>query len=162
MSDFMISSMFDSDNAVMTSLDIEAVTGSRHDTVKRTISRLVARGVISQPPMADGVKSANGVVVQVYVFKGDKAKRDSLIVVAQLSPEFTADIVDRWIYLEKQNKSLTRELEYWQLKERDDKAIGSFHGTGLAYRKTTKRVNNEAIVETLNKMQLTLNYGGEK
>lgn len=38
---------------------------------------------------------------KVYVFTGEKGKRDSIIVVAQLSPEFTARLVDRWQELEK-------------------------------------------------------------
>lgn len=154
----MISSMFDSDTAKMTSLDIEVVTGSRHSDVKRAIKRLAARAVIELPPTAQ-ISTATK-PTEVFVFSGDKAKRDSLIVVAQLSPEFTADIVDRWIYLEKQNNTLTKKLEFWQMKEVDDKILGTIHGKGLAHRKTTKKVNNEAIVETLNKMQLSLNYSG--
>ncbi|MDQ9079682.1 phage antirepressor KilAC domain-containing protein, partial [Acinetobacter pittii] len=38
---------------------------------------------------------------QVYVFEGEQGKRDSTIVVAQLSPQFTAKLVDRWIELEQ-------------------------------------------------------------
>lgn len=86
----------------MSSLDIAGLVRSRHDNVKRTIERLVVTGVISQPPMEDGERSANGVVTKVYVFKGDRGKRDSIIVVAQLSPEFTAKLVDRWQELEAQ------------------------------------------------------------
>ncbi|WP_320153005.1 hypothetical protein [uncultured Tolumonas sp.] len=51
----------------MTSKEIAELVGSRHDSVKRAIERL-ANGVISQPPLVDGEKSANGVVEQVYVF----------------------------------------------------------------------------------------------
>ena len=43
------------------------------------------------------------------MFSGEKGKRDSLIVVAQLSPEFTGAIVDRWIELEKQVKQSANE-----------------------------------------------------
>lgn len=86
----------------MNSVDIAGLVGSRHDNVKRTIERLVATGVISQPPMEDGEKSANGVVTKVCIFEGEKGKRDSIIVVAQLSPEFTARLVDRWQELEAQ------------------------------------------------------------
>jgi len=82
----------------MSSQEIADLVGSRHDDVKRSIDRLVTRGVISQPPMADGPKSGNGVVVQEY----HVCKRDSFIVVAQLSPEFTAALVDRWQELEDQ------------------------------------------------------------
>ncbi len=35
-----------------------------------------------------------------YVFAGERGKRDSIVVVAQLSPEFTARLVDCWQELE--------------------------------------------------------------
>jgi len=40
--------------------------------------------------------------VDVFVFSGNRGKRDSIVVVAQLSPEFTAKLVDRWAELEAQ------------------------------------------------------------
>lgn len=86
------------DAVTMSSQEIADLVGSRHDDVKRSIYRLVARCVISQPPMADGPKAGNGVVVQEYRV----SKRDSYIIVAQLSPEFTAALVDRWQVLEEQ------------------------------------------------------------
>ena len=46
----------------MSSKQIADVVNSRHDSVKRTIERLAEKGVISQPPLVDGEKSANGVV----------------------------------------------------------------------------------------------------
>lgn len=82
----------------MSSAEIADLVGSRHDNVKTAIDRLVARRVISQPAMQDGPRSANGVVVQEYLL----IKRDSFVVVAQLSPEFTAALVDRWQQLEQQ------------------------------------------------------------
>lgn len=81
----------------MSSQEIADLVGSRHDKVKQSIERLVDRGTIAQPPMGDGPKSANGVVVQEYLV----CKRDSFVVVAQLSPEFTAALVDRWQELEE-------------------------------------------------------------
>lgn len=154
--ELILSDLFSGSAAKMTSLDIEVVTGSRHDAVKRTINRLAKRGVIELPPMA-GIKTATK-PTDVFIFSGDKAKRDSLIVVAQLSPEFTADIVDRWIFLEKQNKTLTKQLEYWQTKETDDLSIGSLHGRGLAERKKTKNLNQSMIQKIKNQMQLTLGF----
>lgn len=91
-----------SEVVTMSSLEIAALVGSRHDSVKRAIERLGSAGVISQPPMVNGEKSANGVVTKVYVFEGEQGKRDSIVVVAQLSPEFTAKLVDRWQELEHQ------------------------------------------------------------
>lgn len=85
----------------MTSQEIAALVNSRHDSVKRTIERLVESGSISKPPLVDGDKSANGVITQVYQI----GKRDSYVIVAQLSPEFTAALVDRWQELEEKQQA---------------------------------------------------------
>lgn len=87
------------DAVTMSSQEIADLVGSRHDDVKRSIDRLVTRGVIAQPPMADGPRAGNGVVIQEYRV----SKRDSYVIVAQLSPEFTAALVDRWQELEAQH-----------------------------------------------------------
>ena len=88
----------------MTSQEIAELTGKRHDNVKRTIETLAESGVIVHPQFEDGPGTdAMGRLrpAQVYVF--DFAhKRDSFVVVAQLSPEFTAALVDRWQQLEAQ------------------------------------------------------------
>lgn len=84
----------------MTSREIAELLESRHDHVKTSIERLVKSGVISQPAMKDGEKSANGVVEKLYVI----CKRDTYVIVAQLSPAFTARLVDRWQELEQSNK----------------------------------------------------------
>lgn len=80
----------------MTSREMADLTEKRHDNVKRTIDTLVEKGVISHPQIEDGPKSGNGVIEVVYLV----GKRDSYVIVAQLSPEFTARIVDRWQKLE--------------------------------------------------------------
>ncbi|MBD8598767.1 Rha family transcriptional regulator [Pseudomonas sp. CFBP 8772] len=83
----------------MSSLEIADLVGSRHDSVKRTIERLVEKRVIVQPPLVDGQttdsigRPRTESVYQVI-------KRDSFVVVAQLCPEFTAALVDRWQELE--------------------------------------------------------------
>lgn len=82
----------------MTSQDIAALVNSRHDDVKRSIERLAEKGVIELPPMAE-IKTATK-PVKVYQI----GKRESYIIVAQLSPEFTAALVDRWQELETQVK----------------------------------------------------------
>ena len=79
----------------MSSREIAEVVESRHDKVKQSIERLAERGVIQLPPMGD-VKNHQGQTVSVYRVN----KRDSYVVVAQLSPEFTAKLVDRWEALE--------------------------------------------------------------
>ncbi|HCI2922691.1 TPA: Rha family transcriptional regulator [Pseudomonas aeruginosa] len=93
--------------ATMTSREIADLVGSRHDNVRVTIERLAERGVIALPAMQE--KPTAGRPTQEYVFTGDQGKRDSIIVVAQLCPEFTARLVDRWQELEQQaSRSLTQ------------------------------------------------------
>lgn len=88
-------------NAVtMSSLEMAELTGKRHDNVKRTIESLVQRGVI-QSPQIEEIPTATKPAA-VFVFSGAQGKRDSIVVVAQLSPEFTAALVDRWQELEAQ------------------------------------------------------------
>ena len=87
----------------MTSVEIADLVGSRHDSVKRTVERLAEGGVISLPPLVE-VKTQRErrlETSQAYIFEGEKGKRDSIVVVAQLSPEFTARLVDRWAELEQ-------------------------------------------------------------
>lgn len=90
----------------MTSLEIAELVESRHDNVKRTIESLVSKGVIAFPQTEE--KPTAGRPVSYYVFEGEKGKRDSIIVVAQLSPEFTARLVDRWQELEHAQPPLTQ------------------------------------------------------
>lgn len=80
----------------MTSLEISELVESRHDKVKQSVERLANRGIIELPPT--GEISTATKPVKVYLLD----KRSSLIVVAQLSPEFTARVVDRWQELEAQ------------------------------------------------------------
>lgn len=82
----------------MSSREIADLVESRHDNVRTTIERLVERGVIALPAMQE--KATGGRPSIEYVFSGNQGKRDSLIVVAQLCPEFTARLVDRWQELE--------------------------------------------------------------
>ena len=97
-----ILTQFGNSEQSMDTLDISELVQSRHDKVKQSTERLVERGVIAQPPMGSVVKTVNGrdYETEVYVFTGEKGKRDSIIVVAQLCPEFTARLVDRWAELE--------------------------------------------------------------
>ncbi|EEW6548097.1 phage antirepressor KilAC domain-containing protein [Escherichia coli] len=87
----------------MTSIEIAELVGSRPDNVKISIERLAKSGVIQLPALQVFEKNNNLGLrrsVEAYVFEGEQGKRDSIIVVAQLSPEFTARLVDRWRELE--------------------------------------------------------------
>ncbi|EFB3484029.1 hypothetical protein FP677_04785 [Escherichia coli] len=108
-------------NAIkMTSIEIAELVGSRPDNVKISIERLAKSGVIQLPALQVFEKINNLGLrrsVEAYVFEGEQGKRDSIIVVAQLSPEFTARLVDRW-----------RELE--------ETAVNTNHGIQISF--TTK------------------------
>lgn len=83
----------------MTSREIAELVESRHDSVKRTIERLALSQTIAQPPMVvEQMADELGRLRNVAVYAVNK--RDSYVVVAQLSPEFTARLVDRWQELE--------------------------------------------------------------
>lgn len=97
-------SIISNTSLTMTSREIADLVDSRHDSVKRAIERLVEKRVITSPPMVE--KPTDGRPVVEYVFSGEQGKRDSIVVVAQLSPEFTARLVDRWQELESQQKPI--------------------------------------------------------
>ncbi|RZN17063.1 Rha family transcriptional regulator [Escherichia sp. E14S1] len=98
----------------MTSIEIAELVGSRPDNVKISIERLAKSGVIQLPALQVFEKINNLGLrrsVEAYVFEGEQGKRDSIIVVAQLSPEFTARLVDRWRELEEQARQPLTEIE---------------------------------------------------
>lgn len=79
----------------MSSREIAELTGKRHDNVMRTIANC---GDLLAPQFEETPNSQNGQLYKVALLD----KRDSLVLVARLSPEFTARIVDRWQELEAQ------------------------------------------------------------
>lgn len=85
--------------ASITSREIADLVGSRHDNVRVAIERLVGRGLIALPAVQE--ISTGGRPSLEFLFSGEDGKRDSIVVVAQLSPEFTARLVDRWRELEE-------------------------------------------------------------
>ena len=97
----------------MSSLEIAELVQSRHYDVKRSIERLAEKGVIRLPPMAFSENINNlgfAVKSEMYVFTGEQGKLDSITVVAQLCPQFTAALVKRWYELENQQPKLPQTL----------------------------------------------------
>lgn len=82
--------------ATMSSREIAELVGSRHSDVMRTIDRLAEKGVILGCAPSAYTHEQNGQPYAQYLVN----KRDSFVVVAQLCPEFTAVLVDRWQELE--------------------------------------------------------------
>jgi len=75
----------------MSSREIAELVQSRHDKVKQSIGRLAARGIIGLPPMVKYLDSLGRQASEYRI-----GKRDSYVIVAQLSPEFTVRLIDRW------------------------------------------------------------------
>lgn len=98
----------------MTSKDIADLLGSRHSDVKLSIERLMDKGIIAQSAMAfmQETKGNNRTYdIGYYTFTGEQGKRDTIIIVAQIRPEITAKIVDRWLELEQRNQTPTTYIE---------------------------------------------------
>jgi len=85
----------------MSSREIADLVEKRHDNVKRTIETLAEKRVITFPQIEEtSFIGADGRRQHSTEYR--IGKRDSYVIVAQLSPEFTARLVDRWQALEEQ------------------------------------------------------------
>ncbi|AYB48726.1 DNA-binding protein [Candidatus Williamhamiltonella defendens] len=104
----------------MSSTEIAELVNKRHDNVKRTIETL-AKSEIIQLPQSEKVenKQSNSPnrFTEVFIFEGEQGKRDSIIVVAQLCPEFTACLVDRWQELEQELNTPSLPTNYIEALE---------------------------------------------
>ncbi|NEI71037.1 hypothetical protein GR212_15770 [Rhizobium lusitanum] len=81
------------DTLLMSSREIAELLDVRHDSVKRTMERLAQKQLVRFTPLVETSHSGAG-ARSVEVYRVDE--RDSYVVVAQLSPEFTARLVDFW------------------------------------------------------------------
>jgi phage regulator Rha-like protein len=89
----------------MSSREIAELTGKEHKNVIRTVKDLLAAEILDA--QIEPLKfEYRGQWFDYYELN----KRDSLVLVARLSPEFTAHIVDRWQELEKQVKQANVDL----------------------------------------------------
>ena len=104
----------------MTHLQLAELTSKRPDNVKRTMDDLGSKGLIV-------VTQSEGRVRGKGVTEYHVNERDSYVVVARLSPEFTAFLVDEWQKRKSQPK-LTQEQQVLAIahqliettKQRDD------------------------------------------
>lgn len=92
----------------MTCKQISELTGIRHDNVKRAIDSLVKSGVI-ESPQTEVIKTRTKPRTD-YVFYGDQGERDSVIVIAQVSPQATAQLVDEWRSLKLEVDALRKQI----------------------------------------------------
>ena len=88
-------------NKTMSSREIAQLCQKPHDNVLKLVRSLIDGGIVKSTTPHQYMHPQNG---QWYTeFLSDK--RDSLVVVARLSPEFTAAVIDRWQELEAQNNT---------------------------------------------------------
>ena len=81
---------------VMTSREIAQLTNKQHDNVLKLVRSLIEAGIVKNTTPHEYVHPQNRQNYTEYL----SDKRDSLVIVARLSPEFTAAVVDRWQELE--------------------------------------------------------------
>lgn len=81
----------------MSSREIAELTEKPHDNVLKLIRSLIDGGIVNSTTPQEYTHPQNKQTYIEYLC----SKRDSLIIVARLSPEFTAHIVDRWQELEQ-------------------------------------------------------------
>lgn len=85
----------------MSSKEMAELTGVRHDNVMRTIKSLIEKKILLTSNCGE-YQDSTGRKLPCYF----SDKRDSLVIVARLSPEFTAKVVDRWQELENNTPAL--------------------------------------------------------
>lgn len=83
-------------NQTMSSREIAQLTGKQHDNVLKLVRSLIEAGIVKNTTPHDYIHPQNKQTYTEYL----SDKRDSLVVVARLSPEFTAAVIDRWQELE--------------------------------------------------------------
>lgn len=92
------------ENLTMSSREIAELTGTRHDSVMRTIESLNMKGLLESPQFVETQNEQN----KQFYTTSNLGKTDCLVLIARLSPEFMKAIVDRWQELE--NKQLQPAL----------------------------------------------------
>ncbi len=82
----------------MSSREMADLCAKPHDNVLKLVRSLIEKGIVKNTTPHRYMHEQNG---QQYThFLSDQ--RDSLVIVARLSPEFTAAVIDRWQELEAQ------------------------------------------------------------
>ena len=98
----LLRSTLNDEGPTMSSREIAELLEKQHTNIKISAQRLAEKGVIA-PQETPYVDPQNKQTYTEYLL----TKRDSLILVAQNCPEFTARIVDRWQELEAQQSAPT-------------------------------------------------------
>ena len=103
--------IFDSCELTMTSLEVAELTGKRHDHVVEKIKELSAKAIIrGLPEIREKYESTKkgGRPINLYRLN----RTESINLVANLCPEFTARIVKRWMELERQQSGQSYTISF--------------------------------------------------
>ena len=110
----------------MSSREITKLVNSRHSDVCKSIETLISKGVIGGYQPKPYTHPQNGQIYYEYFLN----KRDTYILVAQFSPEFTAAVIDRWQELENQQnptallpQNYLQALEQLMASEKEKQAL---------------------------------------
>lgn len=110
----------------MSSREITKLVNSRHSDVCKSIETLISKGVIGGYQPKPYTHPQNGQIYYEYFLN----KRDTYILVAQFSPEFTAAVIDRWQELENQQnptallpQNYLQALEQFVASEKEKQAL---------------------------------------
>lgn len=96
----------------MSSREIAELTGSRHDAVRKSAERLAADQILPSPLAACDYEH-RGNIYREYRFN----KRDSLVLVARLSPAHIGGVVDAWGRTQASLQELIDALEAFDVPE---------------------------------------------
>lgn len=88
----------------MSTRDLAKVSGKAHKNVLRVARDLISAKLVAQ--IEPSKYKSRGKLYDHYEFE----KRDCFVIVARLSPEFTAALVDRWQALEEKHGANIRTL----------------------------------------------------
>lgn len=90
-----MNNLMSSNEITMGTREISTLLKKNHSDIKRSAERLQAAQILTQPLAGSNFNHCGNEYTE-YLLN----KRDSLILVAQNSPEFLADVIDRWQELE--------------------------------------------------------------
>ncbi|WP_394700899.1 phage antirepressor KilAC domain-containing protein [uncultured Cohaesibacter sp.] len=93
----------------MTTVEIAELCNKRHDNVMVVAKKLKSKGIITAPEIEELFTVNNGAQLKRKIFRLNKT--ESLNLVANLSPEFTARIIDRWQELEAKQSDPVKALQ---------------------------------------------------
>jgi phage regulator Rha-like protein len=106
------------ENIRMNSTEIARLTKKLHKNVLVVIRDFIEKGLLKSSQPITYKNSQNKEYIEY-----ECSKRDSLVVVARLSPEFMASIIDRWQELEIQVKQLQEKSQIRQVIKQDFKLM---------------------------------------